>query len=163
MNIGQQNKYRENYNSNQNMNPMMIKQQQQMYMIQNMQKQQHMQNMQRQTQNNQNLQQTQLKTSKNAENEKLVNDIKMIMQMKESDEKTELLGETLFYFLLGAISKYKLNITNGVYDDAILCSKLTGILLQAEENELLDIVENNEILVMTIRDVIMVSYTNLFF
>lgn len=151
-------------NPQQNVNPMMLKQQQQqMLMMQNMQKQQMLQrqglnmqnmNVQQGMQGQQNMQKQNVKRT--LDNPDLVKEIQRIVKISNPEEKTETLGETLFYFLLNVISQYKLNITNGAIDDAILSSKLTGMLLQTDENELMEIVSNNEILVMTIRDVIMV-------
>jgi hypothetical protein len=92
------------------------------------------------------------------DNLEFVNEIKKILLIQNSEEKTELLGETIFYFLLNIIPKYNLNITNGKFDDTILCSKLTGILLHTDESELLEIVSNTEILLLTIKDVIIVSF-----
>jgi hypothetical protein len=92
------------------------------------------------------------------DNIEFVNEIKKILLIQNTEERNELLGETIFYFLLHhLIPKYNLNITRGKYDDTILCSKLTGILLHTDEAELLEIVSNTEILLLTIKDVIMVS------
>jgi hypothetical protein len=93
------------------------------------------------------------------DNLEFVNEIKKILLIQNQEERNELLGETIFYFLLHhLIPKYNLNISNGKFDDTILCSKLTGILLHTDETELLEIVSNTEILLMTIRDVIIVRF-----
>jgi hypothetical protein len=93
---------------------------------------------------------------RNTDNIELISNIKQIMQLPNQDEKKELLGETIFYFLLGFIPSFNLNLTNGKFSDDVLCSKLTGIFLHTDEKELLEILSNTEILVLTIKDVIMV-------
>lgn len=86
----------------------------------------------------------------------LVNKLNKIMLIT-GEEKKEIMGECLFYYLLEFISTYNLNTTNGVFDDAILCSKLTGIFLHTDEKELLEIVCSKQVLALTIRDVIKVN------
>ena len=88
----------------------------------------------------------------------LVLKVKNILKEKESEERSEMLGETLFYFLLDFINTFKLNISLGKFDDTFLCSKLTGILMHTEENQLIEIIRNSEILKLTIQDVIKVKY-----
>jgi hypothetical protein len=80
--------------------------------------------------------------------------------IKNVDERHELLGETIFYFLLKFIPQNNLNNTGGRFDDTILCSKLTGIFLHTDPNELVEIVSNIQVLTMTIKDVIMVIIFN---
>lgn len=92
------------------------------------------------------------------DNVELVNDVKKIFNMPNQEEKMELLGETIFYFLLNFIERFRLNVTGGKFDDTILCSKLTGILMHTDPKQLLDIISNTEILKLTIQDVIMVSF-----
>lgn len=91
------------------------------------------------------------------DNEELVQTVKTILQNKESEERTEMLGETLFYFLLNFIGKHNLNVSNGKFDDTFLCSKLTGILMHTNEDQLVGIIKNSEILKLTIQDVIRVN------
>jgi hypothetical protein len=96
---------------------------------------------------------TNIKT-RTQENMELVNKIKQIIAIPNLEERKELLGETIFYFLLRFISSYNLNQTFGKFSDDVLCSKLTGIFLHTDENELVKILSNMEILILTIKDVI---------
>jgi hypothetical protein len=95
---------------------------------------------------------------KSSEDIEFMNEVNRIMRIPNSDEKTELLGESIFYYLLRFISKYNLNISKGRFDDPTLCSKLTGMFLSIEEKDLLDIFTNQDVLTMTIKDVLMVLY-----
>ena len=95
--------------------------------------------------------------SKNQDNVELVNKIKQIISIPNLEERKELLGETIFYFLLRFIPTFNLNQTSGKFSDDVLCSKLTGIFLHTDEKELVNILSNVEILVLTIKDVINVS------
>ena len=99
--------------------------------------------------------------SKNQDNMELVNKIKQIISIPNLEERKELLGETLFYFLLRFIPTFNLNQTSGKFSDDVLCSKLTGIFLHTDEKELVNILSNIEILVLTIKDVINVSLIQL--
>lgn len=110
----------------------------------------YMQNMQQQN-NKQNMM---TQNPPKMDNMDFVRDIQKILSLNLSEERTELLGETIFYFLQQFIAQYKLNNTEGMFDDIVLCSKLTGILLQTEEGHLIEIVSNNDILILTIKDVI---------
>jgi hypothetical protein len=111
-----------------------------------------------QMQYNQPQQQPQQQQRFRVDNVEFVSEIQKILMMKNVEERHELLGETIFYFLLKFIPQNNLNITGGRYDDTILCSKLTGILLHTDPNELIEIVSNVQVLTMTIRDVIMVIF-----
>jgi hypothetical protein len=91
------------------------------------------------------------------DNVEFVSEIQKILIIKNIEERHELLGETIFYFLLKFIPQNNLNLSGGRFDDTILCSKLTGILLHTDPNELIEIVSNTQVLTMTIRDVIMVN------
>jgi hypothetical protein len=95
--------------------------------------------------------------ARNTDNFELVNKIKQIIAIPNLDERKELLGETIFYFLLRFIPSLNLNQTFGKFSDDVLCSKLTGIFLHTDEKELVNILSNIEILVLTIKDVINVS------
>lgn len=97
---------------------------------------------------------------KQPENIELVDEIKKILTISAPEERKEMLGETLFYFLLSFIPKHNLNITGGKVDDAMICSKLTGILLHTDEKYLLEIVSNNEILKSALKEVILVRKFN---
>jgi len=95
--------------------------------------------------------------ARNTDNFELVNKIKQIIAIPNLEERKELLGETIFYFLLRFIPSLNLNQTLGKFSDEVLCSKLTGIFLHTDEKELVNILSNIEILVFTIKDVINVS------
>lgn len=88
------------------------------------------------------------------EGEHLVENVKEILKIKNEEERTEALGEKLFYFLKDFIPQYNLNITEGKYTDNDLCSKLTGILIKTDENNLIEIISNNERLYTSLNDVI---------
>lgn len=88
------------------------------------------------------------------ESENLVEKVKLVLQIKNEDEKTECLGESLFYFLKEFIPQYKLNITGGKCSDAELCSKLTGILIKTDETNLLEIISDNDRLYGSLKEVI---------
>jgi hypothetical protein len=102
--------------------------------------------------------------SQNTKNEvtEFISSIKGILSMPHTDERTEQLGEIIFYFLHEFIPKYNLNIIPNL-DDTVLCSKLTGILINEDDNEILEIVSNNETIIMFIKNVIVVSFKNLLF
>jgi hypothetical protein len=85
----------------------------------------------------------------------IINDVQNILKT-DSEEKTELLGETIFYYLLRFIAKYNLNNSEGKFDDPALCSKLTGMFLSIEVKDLLEILSNSQYLVFTIKDVLKV-------
>jgi hypothetical protein len=95
--------------------------------------------------------------TKSSEEVEFLNEINKILRSPNSEERTELLGETIFYYLLRFIAKYNLNISKGRFDDPTLCSKLTGMFLSIEEKDLLDIFSNQEVLTITINDVLMVK------
>ncbi len=95
---------------------------------------------------------------KSAEDIEFLNEVNKIFRNPNSDEKTESLGETVFYYLLRFISKFNLNISKGRFDDPTLCSKLTGMFLSIDEKDLLEIFSNQEVLTMTINDVLMVIF-----
>jgi hypothetical protein len=95
--------------------------------------------------------------NRTSENIEIVNKIKQIISIPAIEERKELLGETIFYFLLRFIPAYNLNQTLGKFSDEVLCSKLTGIFLHTDEKELVNILSNMESLILTIRDVVTVS------
>ena len=64
------------------------------------------------------------------EGENLLETIKEKLKIEDNEERTEAVGETLFYFLIKFIPQYGLNTTNGKFNDSDLCSKLTGILIK---------------------------------
>ncbi len=90
------------------------------------------------------------------ENSEFIKNIENILKDPHSEERTENLGEVIFYYLLDFIPKYKLNVTQGQFDDTILCSKLTGILIHEDDQEIIDIVSNTENLLIFIKNVVMV-------
>ena len=100
--------------------------------------------------------QTNLNVSKQmitVEKYELSDKIKQIMMVGNPDDRTEALGETLFYFLLAFIPQYNLNITKGKMDDTTVCSKLTGILIRTDEKNLLEIVSRTDKLEAALREV----------
>ena len=138
----------------QQMNPNQMNQQQMNQYNQMQQMRMNQMNQMQQMQQNQSRNITQPKGRN--DNGEFVDSIKKIIQITNIEEKTELLGETIFYFLMSFISKYNLNQSNGKFDDTHLCSKLTGIFLQTDEKEIIEIFSNSEILMLTIKDVVMV-------
>jgi RNA recognition motif-containing protein len=92
--------------------------------------------------------------NKSSEDLEFLEEVKKILRKGASDERTEHLGETIFYYLLRFISKYNLNTSKGRFDDPTLCSKLTGMFLSIEEADLMEIISKNEVLTMTIMDVV---------
>lgn len=157
-----QNQYNQNYaysrndmnqNQRQNMNNMVNPQAQNINLNQN--QPQNLMNLQ-QNQRLNNLQMNNpMQTSVN-ENSEFIKNIENILQLPHSEERTENLGEIIFYYLLDFIPKYKLNVTGGQFDDTILCSKLTGILIHEDDQEIVDIVSNTENLLIFIKNVVMV-------
>ena len=124
-----------NQNQRQNMNKMMNPQVQNMNMNQN--QPQNIMNMQNQRLNPQmnNLMPTPVN-----DNLEFIKNIENILKQPHSEERTENLGEIIFYYLLDFIPKYKLNLTQGQFDDTILCSKLTGILIHEDDQETISII-----------------------
>ena len=89
------------------------------------------------------------------EGEGLVEKVKNIFKIEDPDDRTETLGDTLFYFLLKFIPQYKLNITEGRLPDSSICSKLTGILIKTDFKNLIEIISNSERLERSLRDVLL--------
>ena len=88
------------------------------------------------------------------EGEHLLDTIKEKLKIENSDDRTEVVGETLFYFLIKFIPQYGLNTTNGEYNDSDLCSKLTGILIKTEPTILLQIISSTQGLYNSLKDVL---------
>ena len=88
------------------------------------------------------------------ESENLVEKITEKLKIEDPDERTEAIGEILFYFLLQFIPQYGLNITGGKFNDSDLCSKLTGILIKTDPRVLLQIISKNESLFNSLSDVL---------
>lgn len=107
--------------------------------------------------NNQGYQINRIIGLKENENIEFIKNIENILKQPHTDERTENLGEVIFYFLLDLISKFNLNVTKGQFDDTILCSKLTGILINEDDQEIYSIVSKNENLLVFINNVIMVK------
>ena len=134
---------------------MMQQQQQQMNMNNNM----NMQNM-----NNMNNMQNDLMMNPNnmnmnndkitVEGEHLQEIINEKLKIENPDERTEAIGEKLFYFLIKFIPQYGLNITHGMITDEDLCSKLTGILIKTEPKILLGIISSTQSLYSSLKDVL---------
>lgn len=89
------------------------------------------------------------------EGEGLVDKVKEKLKIENIDDRTEALGEVLFYFLLKFIPQYKLNMTEGKCSDTTLCSKLTGILIRTDVNNLLEIISSTSRLENSLRDVLL--------
>ena len=88
------------------------------------------------------------------EGENLLETIKEKLKIENAEERTEAVGETLFYFLIKFIPQYQLNTTNGEFNDSDLCSKLTGILIKTEPNILLQIISSTQGLYNSLKDVL---------
>ena len=88
------------------------------------------------------------------EGENLLETIKEKQKIEDDDERTEAIGETLFYFLIKFIPQYGLNTTNGKYNDSDLCSKLTGILIKTDPKVLLQIISSTQGLYNSLKDVL---------
>jgi len=129
-----------NMNDNNNMMMQQMMQQRNMNMNQNMQNIQNIQN-----QNNNKI---------TVEGEHLLETVQEKLKIEDPDERTEAVGETLFYFLIKFIPDYGLNTTNGKYNDSDLCSKLTGILIKTEPSILLQIISRTDGLYNSLRDVL---------
>lgn len=100
--------------------------------------------------------------SPNNEVNEFIISIKKILSLPHTEERTEQLGEIIFYFLHEFIPKFNLNIIPNL-DDTVLCSKLTGILINEDDNEILEIVSSNETIIMFIKSVIVVKFNFLKF
>ena len=88
------------------------------------------------------------------EGEHLFEKISEKLKIENPDERTEAIGEILFYFLIKFIPQYGLNITNGMITDEDLCSKLTGIYIKTEPKILLNIISSTHNLYISSKDVI---------
>ena len=88
------------------------------------------------------------------EGEHLLEIITEKLKIENQDERTEAIGEKLFYFLIKFIPQYGLNITNGAITDEELCSKLTGILIKTEPHILLGIISSTKNLYTSLKDVL---------
>ncbi len=156
-------------NSSNNVNRIQNQQYQNMRQTQQNVTNTQMQNMQNTNQNQQQMQQlmnmnnlsinqrNNMGISSVSVNIEFIKNIENILKQPHSEERTENLGEVIFYYLLDFIPKYKLNATQGVFDDTILCSKLTGILIHEDDQEILDIVSNSENLLFFIQNVVVVK------
>jgi RNA recognition motif-containing protein len=89
------------------------------------------------------------------ENYNLVEKVKKNLEIEDPEQRTEALGETIFFFLLHFIPAYGLNITNGKSSDSDISSKLTGILIKTDTNNLFEIISKNDKLVHSLKDVIL--------
>jgi len=88
------------------------------------------------------------------EGENLLESIKEKLKIENPDDRTEAIGEILFYFLIKFIPQYGLNTTHGMFKDEDLCSKLTGILIKTEPHILLQIISNTNSLYTSLKDVL---------
>lgn len=89
------------------------------------------------------------------ESECLVDKVKQILQIENINERTETLGEVLFYFLMKFIPQYKLNITEGKCDDTTISSKLTGILIRTNADNLLQMISTTTHLKNSLQDILL--------
>ena len=89
------------------------------------------------------------------ESESLVDKVKQILQIENPNERTETLGEVLFYFLMQFIPQYKLNITEGKCDDTTISSKLTGILIRTNADNLLQMISTTTHLKNSLQDILL--------
>lgn len=87
------------------------------------------------------------------ESENLIKQIQEKLSIQDPEERTEAIGEILFFFLLKFIPQYGLNDYRNC-DDSSLCSKLTGILIRTDTNNLLNIISSNDKLYNSLRDVV---------
>ena len=88
------------------------------------------------------------------EGENLLVTVKENLKVEDPNERTEAVGETLFYFLIKFIPDYGLNTTNGKFNDSDLCSKLTGILIKTDPSILLQIISTTSGLYNSLKDVL---------
>ena len=88
------------------------------------------------------------------EGENLLETVKENLKVEDPNERTEAVGETLFYFLIKFIPDYGLNTTNGKFNDSDLCSKLTGILIKTDPSILLQIISTTSGLYNSLKDVL---------
>ena len=133
---------------------MMQQQQQQQMNMNNNLNMQNMNNIQNMANDNM-MNQINMNTDKiTVEGEHLLEIINEKLKIENPDERTEAIGEKLFYFLIKFIPQYGLNITNGMTSDEDLCSKLTGILIKTEPNILLGIISSTQNLYTSLKDVL---------
>jgi len=133
---------------------MMQQQQQQQMNMNNNLNMQNMNNVQNMANDNM-MNQINMNTDKiTVEGEHLLEIINEKLKIENPDERTEAIGEKLFYFLIKFIPQYGLNITNGMTSDEDLCSKLTGILIKTEPNILLGIISSTQNLYTSLKDVL---------
>lgn len=88
------------------------------------------------------------------EGEKLVEKIQEKLLIEQPEERTEAIGEVLFFFLLKFIEQYNLNDSETNSDDSSLCSKLTGILIRTDTKNLINIISSTERLYNSLKDVV---------
>ena len=88
------------------------------------------------------------------ESEHLLEIIQEKLKIENPDDRTEAVGEKLFYFLIKFIPQYGLNNTNGLFKDEDLCSRLTGILIKTEPEILLQIISSTQNLYNSLKDVL---------
>ena len=141
-----------NMNNNDNRNQFMM---QQMMQQQQMNYNYGMNNMQNDfmmNQNNMNMNNNENKIT--VEGEHLLEIIQEKLKIENPDDRTEAIGEKLFYFLIKFIPQYGLNTTNGLFNNEDLCSRLTGILIKTEPNILLQIISNTQSLYNSLKDVL---------
>ena len=87
--------------------------------------------------------------------ENLFETVKNKLQIENPEERTEALGETLYYFLIKFIPQYKLNITRGKCEDDVICARLTGILIKSNQEYLLQIISKTTRLYNALKEVLL--------
>jgi RNA recognition motif-containing protein len=86
-------------------------------------------------------------------------ELSKILMLKESQERTELLGDKIFYFILKLFQNSQnlilprdtLNSSTTIQE---ICSKLTGMFINAQPNVILEIFESEHSLINTINEII---------
>jgi len=78
-------------------------------------------------------------------------DIIKILNSKD-ENKNEILGEAIFYYLLKFIEKHNINTTN--YENEKLCSRFTGIFINSSHLDLIEIFKYEEVLMKTLKEII---------
>ena len=111
-------------------------------------------NLQNINMNNNNMQNDFMMNRITVEGEHLLETITEKLKIENQDERTEAIGEKLFYFLIKFIPQYGLNFTNGQITDEDLCSKLTGILIKTDPKVLLGIISSTPSLYNSSKDVL---------
>lgn len=84
-----------------------------------------------------------------------VKELYPILNKKDDLKRSEILGDKIFFFLFNFLQMNKVNQSSLPIED--LCSRLTGIFINVEQNSLLEIFESESTLINTVNDIINVS------